>query len=288
MFVDDGSERAPPSGPAGAARAEQPFLDAAHNPTSTFPLTIDATAYQDLRRALLEEKRLPAADAVRVAGLVNAFTYSYPEPAKGEAASLTLDLARCPWNASHELARIGLRARPDAAVLGAEVLVAFNARCVTAYRLIGYEGRRGRDSDALGDALAAGQTVTALYEIVPAADADKGEWLTVKIRYEGAEGRLSRVLTGEAKKLSEASADFRFAAAAAEFGLLLRESEYRGHATYDAVRVAAHDALGADPDGRRAEFLAMVDAAEKLQAARRLVRRVNGLSQGLRQPASSS
>jgi von Willebrand factor/Uncharacterized protein YfbK, C-terminal len=288
VFVDNGPERARPNGLAGAARAEQPFLDAVRNPTSTFPLTVDATAYQNVRRALLEEKRLPSADAVRVAGLVNAFTYSYPEPAKNEAASLTLDLARCPWNTAHHLARIGLRARPDAAVPETEVLVAFNVRRVAAYRLIGYEGRRRRDSDATGEALGAGQVVTALYEIVPASDTDEGEWLTVKMRYQGPNSRLSRSLLGEAKKLSEASADFRFAAAAAEFGLLLRESKYRGDATYDAVRIAARDALGADPDGRRAEFLAMVDAAEKLQAARKLVRRVNGFSQSLRRSASSS
>ena len=100
------------------------------------------------------EKRLPAADAVRVAGLINAFTYSYPEPAKGEAASLTLDLAQCPWNMAHDLARIGVRGRPDAAVPEAEMLVTFNVQRVSAYRLIGYEGRRPRESDAVGDTLA--------------------------------------------------------------------------------------------------------------------------------------
>jgi Ca-activated chloride channel family protein len=55
--------------------------------------------------------------------------------------------------------------------------------------------------------------------------------------------------------------------------LLLRESEYRGDATYDAVRIAAREALGTDPDGRRAEFLALVDAADQLSAARKLLRR---------------
>jgi von Willebrand factor/Domain of unknown function (DUF3520) len=273
VFVDQGPERARPDGFAKPAPAEQTFLDVARNPTSTFPLSVDATAYQDVRRALLEEKRLPAPNAVRVAGLVNAFTYSYPEPAKSEAASLTLDLAQCPWNAAHHLARIGLRARADAAVPGAEVLVVFNVRRVSTYRLIGYEGRRARESDAGGDTLSASQAVTALYEIAPASDTDNSEWLTVKMRYQGPSSRLSRSLVGEAKKMTEAPADFRFAAAAAEFGLLLRESEYRGDATYDAVRIAARDSLGADPDGRRAGFLAMVDAADQLNAARKIVRK---------------
>jgi von Willebrand factor/Domain of unknown function (DUF3520) len=272
VFVDHGPERVRPDGSAGDGRAEAPFLDAATNPTSTFPLSVDVTAYSDMRRALLEQKRLPIPGAVRVAGLVNAFNYSYPEPAKGESASLTLDLAQCPWNAAHHLARIGVRARSDAAVLGAEVLVAFNSRRVSAYRLIGYEGRRARESDAIGETLGAGQALTALYEVVPADDTDKGEWLTVKIRYQGANGLLSRSLLGESKNLTEASADFRLAAAAAEFGLLLRESEYRGVATYDAVRIAARASLGMDADGRRAEFLAMVDAADRLSVARKLVR----------------
>ena len=272
VFVDNGPGRVRADGSAGDGGAEEPFRDAVANPTSTFPLTVDASAYSDVRRALLEEKRLPAPGAVRVAGLVNSFTYSYAEPAKGEAASLTLELAQCPWNAAHRLARIGLRARPDEAVSGAEVLVAFNPRRVSAYRLIGYKGRRGRESDAVGDTVGAGQTVTALYEVIPANDTDKGEWLTVKMRYEGGDGRLSRSLTGEAKQLSEASTDFRMAAAAAEFGLLLRESEYRGDATYDAVRVAVRDLPEKDADGRRAEFLAMVNAADTLKAARKLVR----------------
>ncbi len=273
VLVDNGLERAHPDGLGGPARREQPFLDAARNPTSTFPLSADATAYQDIRRALLDEHRFPAAGAVRVAGLVNAFTYSYPEPPAGEAASLTLDLAQCPWNATHHLARIGLRARSNAAVPDAEVLVTFNGRRVSAYRLIGYEGRRDRESDAFGDALNAGQIVTALYEIVPTIDTDKGDWLTVKMRYQGRSDLLSRSLVGEAKKPTEASVDFRFAAAAAEFGLLLRESEYRGDATYNAVRIAARDSLGTDRDGRRAEFLALVDAAEQLHLAHKLVRR---------------
>ena len=81
-----------------------------------------------------------------------------------------------------------------------------------------------------------------------------------------------RVLSGPAVKLAEASADFRFAAAAAEFGLLLRDSEYKGRAAYADLRAAARHALAFDPDGRRAEFLALVDAADRLTAERKLTR----------------
>jgi hypothetical protein len=252
---------------------ESPFVAAESSPVSTFPLTVDPTAYSDLRRSLLEEKRLPDPDAVRVADLVNSFSYSYPEPTGDDPVSLTLDLAECPWNAAHLLARIGLRGRADAAAHEARVQVTFDARRVAAHRLIGWDGRRV--ASEAGETLTAGQAVTALYEITPAAHADNAEWLTVEMRCRDATGQAwvkQQTLSGGPRRFVEASADFRFAAAAAEFGLLLRGSAYRGDATYAAVRSTACDALGADADGRRAAFLALVDAADRLTADRKITR----------------
>ncbi len=111
-----GVDRAADRPQAGDGRlTDGSYTEADRSPVSTFPLTVDATAYRDVRRALLDEKRLPAPEGVRVADLVNSFTYSYPEPSGDDPVSLTLDLAECPWNAAHELARIGLRGRADAA-----------------------------------------------------------------------------------------------------------------------------------------------------------------------------
>ena len=275
--VDHGPGRMHGDADAGPARpgddgrlAENPFVDAERNPVSTLPLTVDTASYRDVRRALLEEKRLPAADSVRVGELVNAFSYSYPKPTQADPVSLTLDLAECPWNAAHHLARVGLSGRAGAA----GVQVAFHPLRVAAYRLIGYEGRRGRRADAVSGESLSG-AVTALYELAPNPKADDAEWLTVKMRYRDAgdaERLLTRSLSGPAAHFAEAPADFRFAAAAAEFGLLLRDSEYKGRAAYAAVRAAARDALGADPDGRRAEFLALVDAADRLTSERKLTR----------------
>ncbi len=268
VTVDHGRGHGDGSGNGGDG--ENPFVETASNPVSTFPLTADTASYRDVRRTLLEEKRLPAPDSVRVAGLVNAFSYSYPQPKNGDPVSLTLDLAECPWDPAHHLARVGLRARPDAVVIGAAARVAFNPGRVAAYRLIGYEGRGTRGG---GDALGPGRSVTALYEVVPENILDDSEWLTVQMRYRDERPGAKRELSGPAVKFAEASPDFRFAAAAAEFGLLLRNSPYKGRAAYAAVRAAARDALGADPDGRRAEFLALVDAADRLTAERRAARR---------------
>ena len=469
---------------SSARVVENPFLAAGRDPLSTFAVSVDTASYSNIRRFLLDDKSKPPVDAVRVAELVNYFTYAYPQPTEADPVSITLDLAMCPWDAAHHLARIGVQARKtdpadmpprnfvflvdtsgsmfeplrlplfqkglnmltdrltardrvaivtyagsafvalpstrgdqkerihhaidllsaggstgggagiqtayqvaqanfiqggvNRVILGTDgdfnvgvtgealirlveskrkdgvfltvlgfgknnlkddemeqlsyrgnghyayvdgenelrkvfveqgaalqavakdvkMQVEFNPHRVGAYRLIGYENRLLRDQDfnddaKQGGAMGAGHTVTALYEIVPAGlplpvpgvdplkyqktaapsgAADDGEWLTVKMRYKDPESDvskvLSRALSGSTRKLADAPADFRFAAATVEFGQLLRGSEYKGDATYAAARALAKDSLGTPPDSRRAEFLLLIDAAERLSVRR--------------------
>src|SRR5690606_24075970 len=163
--------------------------------------------------------------------------------------------------------------------------VEFNPAHVRAYRLIGYENRLLAAEDFDDDAkdageLGAGHTVTALYEVVPvgvegtvevrvpgelryqeratsAGDrphAQAGSELAwVKLRYKPPTGDVSRLLEVPVQTGSgRGSDDMRFAAAVAEFGMLLRDSKHRGSATFDDVIVLARGAVGADPDGYRA------------------------------------
>jgi Ca-activated chloride channel family protein len=168
--------------------------------------------------------------------------------------------------------------------------VEFNPAKVNAYRLIGYENRVLKPEDFKNDAkdagdIGSGHTVTALYEIVPAGvkidlpDVDPSkyqkpagvagnsdEWLTVKMRYKKPDGdaskELSVVLKGAgAGRMAE---DFRFAAAVAEFGLVLRDSPYRGDANFNAVIERASGATGFDPNGHRKEFVELVKKAKSL------------------------
>ena len=142
-----------------------------------------------------------------------------------------------------------------------KIQVEFNPAKVGAYRLIGYENRLlnkedfNDDTKDAGD-VGAGHTVTALYEIVPvgvqidlpkvddlkystpnarAKAAASDELLTVKLRYKQPDGNTSKLLTVPVKDggltLSQADADFRFAAGVAAFGMLLRESKYAGDYT---------------------------------------------------------
>jgi Ca-activated chloride channel family protein len=164
---------------------------------------------------------------------------------------------------------------------------------VAAYRLIGYENRLLKDEDFKNDAkdagdMGSGHQVTVLYEVVPvgvkvdipgvdplkyqtpAAPAPNAadEWLTVKMRYKHPEAEtskeLSRALLGAALG-QELSDDFRFAAAAASFGMLLRESPHRGAMTYAGVLEEAQGCVGRDPGGHRKEFLELVRRTDALR-----------------------
>ena len=175
--------------------------------------------------------------------------------------------------------------------------VEFNPARVVGYRLIGYENRLLANEDFNNDRkdageLGAGHTVTALYELVPVGSSnplvDKlkyqpgqdvlarslspaNEVLTVKLRYKEPQGSTSRLLAqplaGAAVPIAQASADQQVAAAVAEVGLLLRQSEQRGTATYASAARLAQAGRGPDADGYRAELLRLVQLAEGLTPA---------------------
>jgi Ca-activated chloride channel family protein len=178
-----------------------------------------------------------------------------------------------------------------------KIQVEFNPIEVGAYRLIGYENRMLKKEDFNDDRkdageIGAGHTVTALYELVPpgkiddlpdvdglryqtvtglSEQADSGETFTLKLRYKEPEGEESRLLTfpitDEGHAMEAASPDVRFAAAVAQFGLLLRDSEHKGSASFRSVEKLALEGAGADKHGYRAEFFDLVQKAEELVAA---------------------
>ncbi len=172
--------------------------------------------------------------------------------------------------------------------------VEFNHARVNAYRLIGYENRVLRNEDFRDDAkdagdLGSGHTCTALYEIVPAgieipltqvgelkyqkagdntAAAQSGEWLTVRMHYKHPETDKAHELVVELPKdglSAKPSDDFRFAASVAAFGMILRDSPFKGNATLEKVGEWAHDSLDDDHNGSRAEFVQLVKKAQRLR-----------------------
>jgi Ca-activated chloride channel family protein len=97
--------------------------------------------------------------------------------------------------------------------------------------------------------------------------AQSNELLTLKLRYKLPDEDQSKLFSAPVEdsdaKFGAAGRDFQFAAAVASFGMLLRNSEHKGNATYDAVLEIAQSAAGED-DTYRAEFLAMVKRAGEL------------------------
>ncbi|WP_369371347.1 von Willebrand factor type A domain-containing protein [Promicromonospora sp. Populi] len=165
--------------------------------------------------------------------------------------------------------------------------VELNPAAVRSYRLIGYDNRRLADEDFDDDTkdagdVGAGHSVTAFYELIPVGAPADEDFMTVHVRYKapgdgGETGRVGATDDGEATASTEAafavgpdaftptpSADFAFASAVAELGLIATESEYQGAASLDAVRERAWSARGADPYGLRAEFVDLVDAYRAL------------------------
>ncbi|PTQ95666.1 secreted protein with Ig-like and vWFA domain [Mucilaginibacter yixingensis] len=170
--------------------------------------------------------------------------------------------------------------------------IEFNPAKVQAYRLIGYENRLmakedfNNDKKDAGD-MGSGHTVTAFYEIVPAGIKDdyagsvdplkyqknetkpvkstSNELVTVKFRYKQPGGDVSKlsqaVVMNKPETFDKLSVDFRFAAAVAEVGMLLRNSEFKDKASFNQAIGIARAARGDDQEGYRAEFVRLAETA---------------------------
>ncbi|MBW7890367.1 MAG: von Willebrand factor type A domain-containing protein [Chitinophagaceae bacterium] len=173
--------------------------------------------------------------------------------------------------------------------------IEFNPSKVAAYRLIGYENRLLKKEDFNNDRkdageLGSGHSVTALYEIIPAGiQSDfiekvdplkyqnlptkttgdgSPELMTIKVRYKEPDKEKSRrfeyPVLDTRTPLEASSPDFRFAAAVAEFGMLLTESAFLQQSSYNSVLALAQSSLGEDPEGYRQEFICLVRKAGSL------------------------
>ncbi|WP_406693656.1 VWA domain-containing protein [Singulisphaera sp. Ch08] len=90
---------------------DNPFLRVVQNPLSTFSIDVDTASYANVRR-FLGQGMWPPKDAVRIEELLNYFTYDDPSPTGDDPFSVRIEVAGCPWNAEHRLARIGIKGRP--------------------------------------------------------------------------------------------------------------------------------------------------------------------------------
>jgi Ca-activated chloride channel homolog len=184
-----------------------------------------------------------------------------------------------------------------------KIQIEFNPAKIAAYRLIGYEKRKLAAKDFHNDKkdageMGAGHVVTALYELVPvgaaatseekkneglryqpnpkAVEQPKGdvdakvatEAFVIKLRHklpDADKSTLREIPCGDvAKSYDKASEDFQFASAVAAFGMLLKQSPYKGQASFALVEELAQSAMTHDPGQYRAEFLGLVRKAKAL------------------------
>lgn len=182
--------------------------------------------------------------------------------------------------------------------------IEFNPKQVASYRLIGYDNRKLNNEDFKNDAIDAGEigaghTVTAVYELIltdskaakslqpdelryqksiatdksaeSTSAAESTELAFLKIRYKAPQEEQSRLLEFPLSKervqndFAKTTDDFRFASAVAGFGQHLRGSKYAGEISLGKVREIASGAIGEDSDGKRKEFLGLVERVNSLK-----------------------
>ena len=175
--------------------------------------------------------------------------------------------------------------------------IEFNPAKIESYRLIGYENRLLNAEDFNDDRkdageMGAGHNVTALYELIPSGSDENlpavdplkyqvsdvrenpemdliDEFLTIKIRYKKPEGMKSTLMVkpvrGTVNSINHASDNLKFAAAVAEFGMLLGNSEFKGNATLDSAAALARSARGEDEDGYRSELIRLIDTVKDMK-----------------------
>ena len=178
-----------------------------------------------------------------------------------------------------------------------KIQVEFNPAKVQAYRLIGYENRLLRDQDFNDDTkdageIGAGHTVTALYEVIPtgmesdvklpsidplkyqsnpaATTSTSNELMQVKLRYKKPKDSTSQLISqpilDQTIQVNAASNNLKFSAAVVMFGMLLRNSEFKGAANINTILQLANQARGKDQEGYRSEFISLVDRSKTLFA----------------------
>ncbi len=156
-----------------------------------------------------------------------------------------------------------------------KIQVEFNNDAVESYRLIGYENRVMENKDFEDDTkdageLGSGHTVTAMYEVVlrSGLDFENDALYEVRLRYKEPNGFTSKRITVEDRGInySDGNANLSWALAVAEFGMILRQSEYAKDANTEQVLALAREAIKLDYDEYKEEFIQMVRQYDAIAA----------------------
>ena len=148
-----------------------------------------------------------------------------------------------------------------------KIQISFNENMIDSYRLIGYENRQLDNEDFENDSTDAGeigssQTITALYELVLTDGLNNEKYAQFDFRYKKPDENQSRLISHEIitspKNISSSSENMQFSVAIVGFGLLMKQSEYKGTASKQMVLDLSENSVSFDPFGYRKEFVELV------------------------------
>ncbi len=266
----------------------KPFQSPLHNRPSSYRVDVGTLSYPRVRREL-KHNQLPSSDIVKIEEMINYFSYDYPQPEGNKPFSVTTEINACPWAPNHLLLQIGLQGKKvfkDAVknsmyyiAKDVKVNVKFDPKTVKGYRLIGYANRRPKtvkrgDLGELSGNLSAGESLTTLYEIIPAALSKEEEnreqipIANIDIRYKVPRQvtftKISQEVRMKPNKQKTPSENFRFSSAVAQFSMLLKNPETKTDDLLDTLTKQASEAKGSDPHGHRTQFLDLIEQFRKV------------------------
>ena len=257
------------------------------NRLSVFPANIGSKSYDELRLGILAGS-LPSSDKINVGELINAFDYNYSEPSDDDLFAVDSEIIISPWSKANYLLRVGLsvadqsnpRSKEKLLLTNVKMSVEFNPKKVSGYRLIGESNSSASDNPGSlnQDVLLSGQTITVLYELIPASDNIKtineenvkdSEIGSVSIEYvnpyNGTNELISSsVFNNAIKSIERSSVDTQFAASVLGYGKMLDKPNSITEAAYDLVLELANKSLDGDKKGKKAEFIEWVNSTKAI------------------------
>ena len=255
------------------------FLRTESHPIATVALETNLRSFKALKKSI-ESGKLPNPADVEIDSILNAFKVNDATPTGNEPYQVHIQLTTCPWNSARALVRIALIARKgggnDSKIVAEGVQWHFelNPQLIASYRVLGYDN----SVEKIGSLLPSSQVIPlnfqriVLLEIVPTEKSkiksSSQPWFTVEIQHQATPQQIiqkSFAFQGDIEILDRSSSpDLQFAAATAQFGLLLKNSPESEPLNWNSTLALARQGAGLDPEGERQEFVTLIEKAKNL------------------------
>ncbi len=255
------------------------FLTTESHTIASIALESHRRSYEALKKSI-ETGRLPLPEEVQIDSILNAFKVNDAPPTGEAPYKVHIQITTCPWNPARALARIALIAQKGASnesrILAEKVQWHFelNPQRIASYRILGYDDA----PEKIGAVLPSSQTISlnfqrvVLLEIIPTEESKQNHstqpWLTVEIQHQTTAEQIiqkSYAYQGEIEILNRSSTpDLQFAAAIAQFGMLLKKTPEAEPSQWSSTLTLARQGALQATGGERQEFVMLIEKAQKL------------------------